>query len=473
MPVGMRLAADPKRAAVYAACAFALAGPFTLVGAVANGPSYRAEGGSIAPIVYAGVGAMLVAAVIPFLPWRRWGMHATLVFPALALAMLVASEIGSKSSRTVDGVMSTSTIVTLIFVWIGITQPRWSSVIFAPLAAAALCFAFAAEGAPLSVATTVVTVAIATIVGELIAFVKHRDAVHSDELGVVIDGTSGLRSETDPKAAARRLAATVAGLMRVPNVAVYLPDADGRFALAASEGSIPWEAERGERNLTGIAARSVPAGTELSIPLVGRSGQARGVVLATGRRRQDEFMLRLAQILGEQAGYQFDDLAQLDALNDETRRDALTGIGNRRYADEMLRELQAGDLIAVVDMDDLRGINARAGHHGGDEAIRAVARHLVDSVRAADRVARLGGDEFVVLFRDAGADAGELVERLTGSWNTARPDATFSVGATVYRGGDPEATLRIADDALFQAKRDGRARPYLVDSAPAENASGF
>ena len=336
-----------------------------------------------------------------------------------------------------------------------------------------MCFAFATEGAPVSVATTLMTVAIATIIGELIAFVKHADTVRSNELGVVIDGTSELRSETDATAAARRLAETVVGLMRVPNVAVYLPDADGRFMLVASEGTVLWETERVVRKLSGIAVRSVPAGTELSVPLVGRAGQARGLVVATGRRRQDEFMLRLAQILGEQAGYQFDDLAQLDALNDETRRDALTGIGNRRYADEMLRGLQPGDVVAVIDLDDLRGINARAGHHGGDEAIRSVAAHLVDSVRAGDRVARLGGDEFVVLLRGAGADAGELIERITESWNTRRPDATFSVGATAYRGGDPEATLRIADDALFRAKSDGRARPHMVDLPAVDDVSGF
>ena len=139
----------------------------------------------------------------------------------------------------------------------------------------------------------------------------------------------------------------------------------------------------------------------------------------------------------------------------------------------MLRELRPGDAVGVVDLDDLRGINARLGHQGGDEVIRAIAQHLVDSVRAADVVARLGGDEFVVVLRDAGDGALALVARIVDDWNVAHPDATFSAGATVHRGGDPEATLRAADDALYGAKRDGRARATLVTASAEDAAAGF
>jgi len=123
-----------------------------------------------------------------------------------------------------------------------------------------------------------------------------------------------------------------------------------------------------------------------------------------------------------------------------------------------------------VDLDDLRGINARLGHQGGDEVIRAIAQYLVDSVRTNDVVARLGGDEFVMVLRDAGDDALALVARIVAEWNDAHPDATFSAGATVHRDGDPEATLRAADTALYTAKRAGRARATLV-SVPAQDAS--
>ncbi|MGZ6952556.1 MAG: diguanylate cyclase domain-containing protein [Acidimicrobiia bacterium] len=360
--------------------------------------------------------------------------------------------------------------------WIGITQPRWYCVIASPFVALSLCLAFAAERASISVATTLMTVGISVVLGELIGWVKHAETVRSQELGLVIDGTSDLRSETDRIAAAQRLVMTVRDLVRVPNVAVYLPEDDGALRLAAKAGGIPWDTIRTSGSKTGeLVLSAVTAGNELAIPLIGRAGQLRGVAVATGRRRPDEFMMRLAQILGEQAGYQFDDLAQLHALADENRRDALTGVGNRRYADEVLASLQPGDVVAVVDLDDLRGINARLGHHGGDESIRAIARHLVAAVRTDDAVARLGGDEFLILLRRADTDVGLLIERIAAEWNDEHPDASFSIGAIVHGGGDPEATLRSADNALFRAKHDGRARAHVEvrDELRQPDAAGF
>lgn len=464
----MRWADDPRRAAVYAACAFALAGPLIIVGALANGHTYAGTGGSVLPIYLAGFGAVVVAGIIPFLPWRRWGMRATIVLPVLALGMLMAGEITSRSSRTVDGVMSTSGVVTMIFVWIGVTQPRWTSMWAMPIVALGLSIAFAAEDAHVSVATTIVSVLLSAVIGELIAWVKHADTARSDELGRLIDGNSELRNETDPISAAGHLVDTVAGLLGVPNVAVYLSDGTNELTLVSARGEVEFARLRPFSAATGISVRRVDAGTELSIPLVGRSGNVRGLAVGTGRRRQDEFMLRLAQILGEQAGHRLDDLAVLDALSDESRRDVLTGVGNRRQAVERLGQLRERDVIAVIDLDDLRGINQRSGHHGGDEAIRAVAQYLCDAVRSGDEVARLGGDEFVVFLHDVGPAAFPLIERIAEDWNLANPDVTFSVGAAVYAGEDPESTLRAADDALFQAKHDGKARAHVaeVDAPP-------
>ncbi len=463
---------------MYAAYAFAVAGVITILGGFANADRFATVGGSSTPLLIAGAIALVAAAVIPMLPWARWHPRATLALPALGLAILCVSELGSKSSRTADGAMGTATVVTLLFVWIGLTQPRWFSFVSAPIAATALCCVFSAEGAPVSIVTIVTGVALSAIIGELVAWVKHADQTRSDELGLVIDGTSELRSVTDRQAAAQRLADTVVALLHVPNVAVYL-EAAADYRLAASTGDAGWPEDRAVDAGIGLSVSAIDAGVELVIPLVGRAGGLRGVVVTSGRRRQDEFMLRLAQILGEQAGYRLDDLDALDALNDENRRDALTGIGNRRFGDELLRSLRPRDVVAVVDLDDLRGINARAGHHGGDAAIRAVARYLSDAVRQGDAVARLGGDEFVMVLRDVGEDALVLVDRIAARWNLANPGVTFSVGAATFTGGDPEETLRTADDALFKAKRGGRARAHLAPSLSIEppdavrDASGF
>lgn len=484
---------DPQRAATYAASVFAFGGLITIVGGLANADQFAQAGGSSLPILIAGFVALAIAAITPILPWSRWTPRATLGLPLLALAIVAFAELGSKSSRTADGAMGTATVITLIFVWIGLTQPRWWAIGSSPLAIGVLVVAFSIEDAPLSIVTIVTAVILSAIIGELVAWVKHADDARNDELGLVIDGTSGLRNDTNQVEAARRLAETVVALLRVPNVAVYLevrvddpaapfepdpPDRDMDFGLAAAVGDARWPSRRAVSAQTGLTVSAIDASVELVIPLVGRAGGLRGVVVTAGRRRQDEFMLRLAQILGEQAGHRLDDLDAIDTLTDETRRDPLTGVGNRRFGDELLKTLRPRDVVAVLDLDDLRGINARVGHHGGDAAIRSVAQYLSETLRQVDGVARMGGDEFAMVLRDVGDDAGELVERIAADWNSANAGSTFSIGAAVYQGGDPEVTFRAADDALFTAKRDGRSRAQLVvvDIDPpdaVQNASGF
>ena len=150
----MRWADDPRQAARYAAYAFALAGPLTVLGALLNMDRLHAGGTSLGPIVAAGVLAMVIAAVIPWLPWRRWNPRATMVLPVLAMAMTVASEISARGSRTSDGAMTTAAVVSIVFVWIGLTQPRWWPTAFAVPCVVALSVAFEAEGAHISIAST-------------------------------------------------------------------------------------------------------------------------------------------------------------------------------------------------------------------------------------------------------------------------------------------------------------------------------
>src|SRR3954454_7641024 len=188
--ISMRWADDPRQAARYAACAFALAGPLTIVGALFNQERLHAGGTSIGPIVAAGVVAVLVAAVIPWLPWRQWNPRATMVLPVLAMAMTVASEIGARGSRTSDGAMSTAAVVSIIFVWIGLTQPRWWPTAFAIPCVIALAVAFGVEGAGISLASPATVVIFAAIIGELGAWVKQSDKARGDDPGLVIDGTS-------------------------------------------------------------------------------------------------------------------------------------------------------------------------------------------------------------------------------------------------------------------------------------------
>jgi diguanylate cyclase (GGDEF)-like protein len=153
--------------------------------------------------------------------------------------------------------------------------------------------------------------------------------------------------------------------------------------------------------------------------------------------------------------------------------DALTGLPNRRYFDEfcalLARRRRAEDAVGVlmVDIDRFKDLNDRHGHQVGDEVLRAVAGAIVGAVREDDVPARYGGEEFAVLLRNptraVAVEVGERVREAVGALDLSRwgvPSASVSVGAAV--GDDPdapiEAVIRLADEALYEAKRGGRDR---------------
>lgn len=156
--------------------------------------------------------------------------------------------------------------------------------------------------------------------------------------------------------------------------------------------------------------------------------------------------------------------------------DGLTGIANRRSFDHVLAEewkraQRAGTSLAVVmlDVDNFKQFNDNYGHLAGDECLRSLARALVKAGRrAGDLAARYGGEEFVVLLPDTGLDdALEAAERMQKEvWSLALPHGktssgivTFSLGVTSLIPSaqhTPEDLVRLADEALYQAKESGR-----------------
>ncbi len=153
-------------------------------------------------------------------------------------------------------------------------------------------------------------------------------------------------------------------------------------------------------------------------------------------------------------------------------RDELTGLANRRHAMELLAHEErrtsrqpATACIAMIDLDHFKGINDTLGHAAGDDVLRTFAGHASAVLRGADVLARWGGEEFLLLMPDTSKDeAGQVIERFRdlfsrpGQWQW-KPDlrVTFSVGLTLHRPGETmEATIARADDALYQAKAQGR-----------------
>jgi diguanylate cyclase (GGDEF)-like protein/PAS domain S-box-containing protein len=161
--------------------------------------------------------------------------------------------------------------------------------------------------------------------------------------------------------------------------------------------------------------------------------------------------------------------------------DALTELPNRNLFYDRLRQALPSaqrnrNLVAVgfLDLDNFKPVNDRFGHAFGDRLLVEVANRLRLSLRGADTVARLGGDEFVILLTEL-RSVGELepvLERLLR--DVAAPFrsedkevyVSASLGITLFPldQSDPDALLRHADQAMYQAKQEGRNRFHLFDA---------
>ncbi len=140
------------------------------------------------------------------------------------------------------------------------------------------------------------------------------------------------------------------------------------------------------------------------------------------------------------------------------RTDPLTGVGNRAAADHALDRLQPGDAVVVLDIDHFKTISDTYGHGSGDVILQQVAGFLRSQLRSTDTLCRLGGDEMLVVIR-GDADPALAMQAILRRWAAERPPVTLSAGLAVSRTGEAgRFVLARADEALYTAKRGGRAR---------------
>jgi diguanylate cyclase (GGDEF)-like protein len=169
----------------------------------------------------------------------------------------------------------------------------------------------------------------------------------------------------------------------------------------------------------------------------------------------------------------------VEALQEQARVDALTGLVNRRSFDEALestltRPVGAGTALVLIDVDAFKTINDSHGHPVGDAVLVHLAGVLREQIRTADAVlSRLGGDELAVLLRDCTADvAARRAEDLllaVRSTPLHLPDGTL-LALSISLGvahvpecrGDLRTLYHDADAALYDAKRAGRGRVGLA-----------
>lgn len=185
---------------------------------------------------------------------------------------------------------------------------------------------------------------------------------------------------------------------------------------------------------------------------------------------------RNVMALTERAALALANLRLRETLKEQSLRDQLTGLYNRRFMVESLdRELTRMRRrnrplgVLILDVDHFKALNDRHGHIMGDAVLRDLGEFLGTSMRKDDVVCRYGGEEFVILMPEADREAVlvraerlriEIAEREHRSGGKLIEAVTVSVGAAFApeHGLDSAALLNAADQALYVAKRQGRNR---------------
>jgi diguanylate cyclase (GGDEF)-like protein len=207
------------------------------------------------------------------------------------------------------------------------------------------------------------------------------------------------------------------------------------------------------------------------LPLRANTGEF-GALVGVGREtgRVDPALLDTAAVLAAHVAASLDAALSLQRERLSAVTDPLTGILNRRGLEQRLeseliaaQEARVPVSLIVIDCDDFKEINDRAGHEFGDALLREVADVLTDTLPDGADAARLGGDEFVVMLPGAGADAAEALARqirtlLAEGLTDAGFPLRISAGVSTYPfdGAKPSSLLRAGDQALYAAKASGK-----------------
>ncbi|MBF0311543.1 MAG: diguanylate cyclase [Magnetococcales bacterium] len=177
----------------------------------------------------------------------------------------------------------------------------------------------------------------------------------------------------------------------------------------------------------------------------------------------------------------------LATLKENALRDALTGLHNRRFLEEYVETMLAGLRrkegrlsVLMLDFDHFKQVNDTFGHDAGDTALKTLAKVLQQQVRASDLVIRYGGEEFLVVLQETEEYTGMAVaEKIRLAVEAMKiPIAggalqkTVSIGAARYPTDSDDfwEVSRMADQALYQAKAQGRNR--CIEYAPPRKGGG-
>lgn len=358
--------------------------------------------------------------------------------------------------------------------------------------------------------------------------VNERDLRRSyRELAVLHELNTSVERSLDLRDVSGAIARGLVEQLGYPRAVVWVPDAGGDLHPTGRAGFGSRHAEELDQLTLRVRSGPVLEAVEQRRPLVVGPADARPVALADafaidsamvlvpliakerllglmslelaappGRPpRVGERGLRILATLATEAALALDNARLHAELRDLSVTDALTGIYNHRHFQQRLQEeldrsvRRAADGIThpvsliLMDIDFFKRVNDRFGHPSGDELLSAVARLAVRVLRSTDIVCRYGGEEFGVILPDTTAgDALTVAERLreaverssfVGASGRHLGRVTCSFGVATHAGGIPsrDELIARADEALYEAKGEGRNRVVEAGSSDREVAS--
>ncbi len=263
----------------------------------------------------------------------------------------------------------------------------------------------------------------------------------------------------------------------------HLPPGDYRFRVQARPPFGAWGIE-----IAPLAIRVIPYWYERGVVRIGVALFALLLLVIFVQRHNAGLRHRareLQRAVDERTVALRDANTQLEQL---TRTDSLTGLANRRALDTHAPGAERDWIGAVllIDLDHFKRVNDEHGHERGDQVLIALSEILRSNTRGEDRVLRWGGEEFLIVSQRLGMDAAlTLAERIRSTLAERRFRAhdggllrvTCSIGiaslpAHAERAGDLDASIALADFALYRAKRTGRDRVCAV-VLPSETSPGI
>ncbi len=192
--------------------------------------------------------------------------------------------------------------------------------------------------------------------------------------------------------------------------------------------------------------------------------------------------LQFFSVIGYQMAATLQHLQRFSSVKNMAIYDTLTGLYNRRHFEERVRvETQRSFSnsiplsLIMVDIDHFKKVNDTFGHPEGDMILREIASLLKKSVREDDTVARYGGEEFILILPKAGIEASSMIaERIRRSVESnlfdvgkAQLNLSVSLGISsfpIHRASSDGELIKMADQALYEAKRGGRNRVCVFNS---------